>query len=52
MLLHQFIRTSRVVINSNFGMRRPLLRKICRDLDTRKDLLRRFLGVAIEGSRR
>jgi hypothetical protein len=52
MLLHQFIRTSRIIIKSNLRMRGPLLRNICRDLDARKDLLRRLLGVAIEGSRR
>lgn len=52
MLLHQFIRTSRIVINSNLGMRGPLQRNICRDLDARKGLLRRLFGVAIEGLRR
>lgn len=33
-------------------MRGPLLRNICRDLNARKGLLHRLLGVAIEGSRR
>lgn len=52
MLLHQFIRTSRIVINSNLRVRGCLLRNICRDLNARKDLLHRLLGVAIEGFRR
>lgn len=51
-MLHQFLRTTRIIINSNLRMRGPLLRNIGRDLDARKDLLQRLLGVAIEGVRR
>lgn len=52
MLLHQFLRTSRIIINSNLRLRGPLLRDVCRDLNAHKSLFRRLLGVTIEGTRR
>lgn len=52
MLLHQFFRTAHIIINNNLRMRGTLLRNISRDLDSRKNLLHRLFGVAIEGTRR